>query len=199
MRVSSHPAYFSLPGLIQKIDEPFRSSCMRILTENAVLFSNTPAAIHNHQTWNGGYLDHLQEIMNLAIVLYDSLASLRPLPFSLSDALMVLFLHDIEKPWKYELDSKGALQIKESMRGHAAQEAFWRKMLPEYGVVFTPEQENAMVYVEGENAQYAPGRRTQGPLAAFCHLCDTTSARIWFEYPLAKQDPWIGADRNNPE
>ena len=39
--------------------------------------------------------------MNYACFLYDKMSELRPLPFLLSDALLVLFLHDIEKPVKY--------------------------------------------------------------------------------------------------
>jgi hypothetical protein len=39
--------------------------------------------------------------MNIAIELYKNLGSHRPLPFSLSDVLLILYLHDLEKPWKY--------------------------------------------------------------------------------------------------
>jgi len=34
-----------------------------------------------------------------------------------------------------------------------------------------------------------------GPLAAMAHLCDVTSARIWFDCPAAAHDPWEGAAR----
>ena len=34
-----------------------------------------------------------------------------------------------------------------------------------------------------------------GPLAAFCHLADVTSSRLWFDHPLAQDDPWPGAGR----
>ena len=35
--------------------------------------------------------------MNIAVVLYERLNSIRPLPFSLSDLLLVVYLHDVEK------------------------------------------------------------------------------------------------------
>jgi hypothetical protein len=40
--------------------------------------------------------------MNTAVILYHTFGQLRPMPFSLSDALVVLFVHDLEKPWAYE-------------------------------------------------------------------------------------------------
>ncbi len=43
--------------------------------------------------------------MNLAEIFYEQMNSRRRLSFSLSDALLVLFLHDIEKPWKYSGDA----------------------------------------------------------------------------------------------
>lgn len=32
-------------------------------------------------------------------------------------------------------------------------------------------------------------------LAAFCHKVENWSARGWYDFPLAKNDPWVGADR----
>ena len=77
--------------------------------------------------------------------------------------------------------------------------AFRAAKLAEYGIVLTPEQQNGMQYVEGEFNDYTNRRRVMGPLAAFCHLCDVTSARIWFDCPMAENDPWYGADRHRSE
>ncbi len=52
-----------------------------------------------------------------------------------------------------------------------------------------------MHYVEGELDDYSPKQRMQWPLAAFCHMCDNNSARLWPEYPLVRDDPWIDAQR----
>src|SRR5262249_9207094 len=72
------------------------------LAEHNDLFWSARGSSHNHQAWAGGYAHHVREVMNVAVVLYDALGQLRPLPFSLSDALVVLFVHDLEKPWAYE-------------------------------------------------------------------------------------------------
>ena len=37
------------------------------------------------------------------------------------------------------------------------------------------------------------------PLAALAHLCDVTSARMWFDHPALTDDPWEGAKRANQD
>lgn len=187
------PTYYSLKNLIGMIDEPNRSVCLKILEENRTLFQTVQGSSHNHQEWEGGYLDHVQDVMNIGAVLYNQLNPLRPLPFSISDVLLVLFLHDIEKPWKYEI-TDGTLRIKPELADKGNQREFRKRKLKEYGITLTPDQENGMKYVEGEYKDYSPGQRAMNPLAALCHLADVTSARIWFDYP-STNDPWKGATR----
>lgn len=55
----------------------------------------------NHQAYRGGYLDHLDELFALAAVTHRAWSHMRRLPFTLEEALLVLFLHDIEKVWRH--------------------------------------------------------------------------------------------------
>ncbi|MEK6891083.1 MAG: hypothetical protein AABX03_03005, partial [Nanoarchaeota archaeon] len=59
-------------------------------------------------------------------------------------------------------------------------------LINKYGFELTSEQENALKYVEGEGEDYDPHKRAQLPLAAFVHICDVISARIWHDYPKEK-------------
>lgn len=188
------PKYYAVEDMLEMIEESNRAICERIMSDNLKLFITAPGASHNHQIWRGGYIDHVKECMNLAIVLYDVFSSLRPLHFSLPDALLVLFLHDLEKPWKYSLSKEGELVDKEMTKEDRAE--FRNKKLEEYGIRLTAEQENAMKYVEGEWKDYSNKYRVQGELAAFCHVCDVISARIWHNYPVSKLDPWMPALRD---
>jgi hypothetical protein len=52
------------------------------------------------------------------------------------------------------------------------------------------EVHNAIFYAEGEKDSYSPSERKMGPLAAFVHLCDITSARLWFDRPRETGDTW---------
>ncbi|MDO8495127.1 MAG: hypothetical protein Q7S32_01180 [bacterium] len=187
--------YYTVDELVEMINEPNRSACQKILGNFRNLFQNTVGSVHNHQSWPGGYWDHVQEIMNLAFVNFVTLNNLRPMPFSLSDALLVTFLHDIEKPWKYEQGPDGRLRHREKFQSKQDAHVYREKFMRLSSIVLTPEQANALQYVEGEFDDYSNRKRVMGPLAAFCHVCDVTSARIFFDYPLEKNDPWAGAKR----
>ncbi len=189
---------FYLPEMLHLIDEPNGSVCRMILEENETLFKTVQGSAHNHQNWSGGYWDHVREVMNLAVVLYHATDLLRKLPFSLSDVLLILFLHDLEKPWKYEAGPDGELRIRKNLDTPDKEHEFKSDRLHRYGVVLTPEHENAMHYIHGELDDYSIRRRVMGPLAAFCHTCDIFSARIWFDYPKEGfQDSWQPARRVN--
>jgi hypothetical protein len=181
--------------MLAMIDEPNQTACHRILSDNRRLFQTVQGSTNNHQNWPGGYLDHVQEIMNIAAVLYHQLNSLRSLPFSLSDLLLVVYLHDIEKPWKYELREDGQLHHKTTMQNKEDHHCFRMAKLAEYGIVFTSEHENGMRYAEGESNDYTNQRRVMGPLACVAHMADVCSARLWFAHPNKENDPWLGAKR----
>lgn len=190
-----NPTYHTIEEMIVMINEPNRTACFSILTDNRQLFQTVQGSTNNHQNWPGGYFDHVQEVMNLAIVLYDRLNSLRPLPFSLSDLLLIVYLHDIEKPWKYEFRDDGQLCHKPSMQTKTDHHNFRTAKLKEYGIALTPDQENGMKYVEGEFNDYSNRYRAMNPLACATHMCDVASARIWFDYPKSENDSWAGAKR----
>ena len=191
----TQPAYRSVDDLIALIDEPNRSACRCILADHRELFATVQGSTNNHQAWPGGYLDHVGEVMNIGAMLYAQLSAIRPLPFSLSDLLLVVYLHDIEKPWKYELGPDGKLHHKAAMKDKAEHQRFRMQKLGEYGVALTEEHENGLRYAEGELSDYTNQRRVMGPLAALAHMCDVASARLWFDHPAASGDPWTGAAR----
>ena len=78
-----------------------REGCKRMWNYFIEKCNTAKGSSHNHQYWEGGYFDHIKEIMDYAEILYNSMSKYRTLPFTLSDAILILFLHDIEKPIKY--------------------------------------------------------------------------------------------------
>lgn len=188
-------AYRTVEQLLDLLDEPNRSACLRLYRDNRVLFQQVPGSAHNHQAWEGGYHDHVQEVMNIAVFVYDGLRRFRWVPFSLSDLLLVLFLHDLEKPWKYERRGDGRLRFRRGMEHKEDHRRFREAKLVEYGIVLNAMQKNGLEFVEGEIHDYSTYERRMSPLAAAAHMCDVCSARVWFDHPLADGDPWIGASR----
>lgn len=191
--------YFYLPEMIDLIDEPNRFPCQRILKENEEIFKTDPGSSHNHQNWTGGYWDHLREIMNIAVLLHQKMNPLRTLPFSLSDVLLVLFLHDIENHWKYEVDYDGKLGHKKDMDTPETEHWFKNKKLYEFGIVLTAEHKNAMIFAHGELNDYSCGKGISELLTAFCHICDVCTM-IWFDHPWEGfEDGWWPAQRVSPK
>jgi hypothetical protein len=169
-------------ALLERLPEDQRKACLNFLSKNGERMLRAPGSTHNHQAWKGGYLDHVAEVMKLAIAFYDAFVVLgRPLPFTPADALVVLFLHDAEKPWRI-IEHEGGYA-----HGFPKDQAdvFRERLLQEYGIwgTLTAAQRDALLYVEGEKDRYTPDQRNMSELAAFCHLCDVTSARIFHDYP----------------
>lgn len=187
--------YRSIEELLLLIDEPNRSACVQLYRENRELFMRVQGSTNNHQAWPGGYHDHVQEVMNLACMIYEMLSLCRELPFSLSDLLLSVFFHDVEKPWKYRIGEDGQLYHRQGMETKQDHQEFRMRKLAEYGIELTPEQENAIGFAEGEVHDCSSRERRMSPLAAAAHMCDVASARIWFDHPMAEHDPWIGASR----
>lgn len=181
----------ALEQLLGLIPEPNGTACRRLLDEYRTRIDTAPGSGANHQAWPGGYRDHLEEAMNLAIILHERLGALRPLGFPVSDALLVLFLHDLEKPWRH---GPGG----EVLAAKAAKAAFRLRLIEGHGITLSTEQRDALAHVEGEGDDYSPRRRAMSPLAGLCHMCDVASARLWPEHPLLSGDPWPGAARSLP-
>lgn len=188
--------YRKIEDLIDVISEPNRSICIKILEDNRKLFETARGSTHNHQTWDGGYIDHITDGMNLIPYLFQMLYGTgRPLPFSMSDALLIFFIHDLEKPWRILVDNEGRASNQKGITTKEEFAEFRNKKLQEYGLVLTDAQANAFKYIEGEYKDYSSERRVSNELAAFCHMVDTWCARGWYDYPKAENDEWIGAHR----
>jgi hypothetical protein len=145
----------------------------------------------NHQAWEGGYHGHVEDAMNYAILFYRADASTgRPMPFELHEALLAIFLHDLEKPWRFELVD-GTWRDTGRMRTKAERAEFRWKKIAEYGIVLTPRLVNAVTYAEGEGGDYRGDRRVMNELAGFVHMMDVMSARVRHDYPN-HDDGWTG-------
>ncbi len=129
----SYPNYRTIEELLALIAEPNRTPCLKILADHRALFQLVWGSTNNHQAWDGGYFDHVHEITNITVLLYGPMSKARPLPFSLSDALLITYLHDIEKPWKYERLADGILHHRDSMASKADHQRFREQKLEEYG------------------------------------------------------------------
>ena len=138
-----------------------------------------PGSRGAHHAWPGGYQEHIRQTMMIAEInfrLIQQAGLLETLPeeerFSLSDALTVMFLHDIEKPFIYESGSEGGIDTVRRM-SKPERKQFREKIIEDYGFEITPTMANALRFVEGvRDNDYVPGQRADKPLAALCHAAD---------------------------
>lgn len=175
------PPYLLIDKLIDMIDEPNRSQCVRLFTDNKELFKKAKWSNVKHQAREWGYINHLEEVMNVAVIMYQDLHRCRKLPFSLSDALLILFIHDLEKPRKYAWSQND----QEELTQYADAKDFIKMKMNTYAFQLSEEHRNAFTYIHGEWKDYNPNQNIQWPLGAFAHCCDTISARIWFNHPIS--------------
>jgi 23S rRNA maturation-related 3'-5' exoribonuclease YhaM len=194
------PAYHSLEEMLDQLSGKNGEACRKLYQDYKTLFKSAPGSSHNHQAWPGGYADHITDAMNIVATLYDTLSLARALPFPKTDAMMVIYLHDLEKPFKFSFDKDGNLVDNPAIPDKAARAAKREEVMAEYGIVLNAEQANAMHYVEGiRDHEYTNERRLMGELACLCHCADVLSARMWYNHPLpAGQDEWQGSARANP-
>ncbi len=202
---STVPRY-TLTELLKMIDEPNRSICERFIADNRERFMAAAGSTRIHQAWQGGLLDHVVEVMNFAVLYYRTLEPLRRftlLPpeqqFTLSDALVVMFWHDVEKVWRSRLDANnqiifepdGRVAVMPGLEKKADRIAFAAKIIDDYGVEFTAAMVNAWKYVEGiRDTEYTPDDPLIWPLGVICHMSDFTSAREFRLHPLESGEPW---------
>ena len=165
----------AMEDIIGSLHPDFQLCCLKLYYDNKDLFDCCPGSTHNHQAWPGGYIDHMSEISLIAKTTYSSLLQIRAVPFSLHDALLALFFHDLEKPWKHD----GIIKFS----NEEGKISFVLTKLKEYNIELNDDCCNAIKYSHGEGKDYRSDKRIQTPLAAFVHCCDVISARIWFDQP----------------
>ena len=158
---------------LEGLTDSRREGVLRFYDDHKELIHSSRGSKSKHQAWEGGYADHLAEIFRIADLNYQSYSALRPLPFTFDSAIIVLKFHDAEKIWAYTV----------GLPADFNKDTFYDRTLKEkYNIVFSEEERNALHYVHGESDKdYDPHVRKAGRLAAFCHVADHLSARLWFD------------------
>jgi hypothetical protein len=169
--------YLNLTAALEVLPE----GCSQFMKDHWDAVSTAPGSGSNHQFWFGGYLGHLDELFGISALMYRAFSSLRPLPFKLTDAFLVLFLHDVEKAFK-RLPEGVERNFAYETAAHS-QKQIQQMVIDDYQLIVTEEMKNALEYVHGEGDDYRKDSRVAGPLAAFVHNCDYFSARVWHDEP----------------
>lgn len=171
------------------IKAPHHKGCQAILKDHKETFKRSPGSRKKHHAWPGGYWEHIEQVMNWGSDLYHrfSATGMAALPkeerFTLSDVLVVLFVHDLEKPWRYVPDAPCPITAP-LLKTKQQRAEFRLAMLEHYKVKLKPHQLHALQFVEGlRDNEYDPTRRVMSPLATLCHTADMLSAGTMYAPP----------------
>lgn len=177
----------SFIDFINDMQDPRKDILLKIYHDYKELFHYAKGSNGGHQSWHGGYADHIAECFRINEAYYAALSAIRDPGFSKNSALIVLFFHDIEKLFKYG-PSNNADTSKWTKAFNASSKSWdgikvdiLDELKAKYNFSFTAEELNALKYTHGEGKDYTPGKRIASPLAAHVHHCDNTSARIWYD------------------
>lgn len=169
--------------LIRQLDGRNRAQAEQFWADLKTYLPEAVGSTKSHHAWPYGYRDHVTESMNIAHMVYERLNRERELPFKLSSALLVMFLHDCEKPFRHATEEQLGKFAWIKERPKKSDKVFQAKLISHYGFEISDDEKNALKYVEGEKDDYVEGQRVMEPLAALCHVSDVISARIWFDQP----------------
>lgn len=163
----------SIGEYLNLIDGSNGVACREMFEQYRNIFTKAPGSKVKHQAWEGGYVQHLCQCMAVAEFLYEPIKKVGGLDFDLSDAILVLFLHDLEKPFKYVEDRV--------FNSDSEKSDFIKTMTSDFNIILNEKHLNALKYIHGEGDDYSPTVNIQWPLSAFVHVCDVISARIWHD------------------
>lgn len=156
------------------VKEPNKSKILDLYTEHASKFVKSPGSLSTHQVWEGGYIDHVVDMFDIAEILWNAKMNHQiDLPFDFGDLVLVVALHDIEKPFKYCNDEFFTTKTMKEILSF---------LMSDYKFELTPMHLNALKYAHGENEDYKRGERVMNELAAYLHACDVISARAHYNH-----------------
>ncbi len=165
-----------LLNLIDTLEDKNQSQLKKLYQDIIEEMPNAKWSSNNKHQWREwGYYDHIADVLKFWKILYEDLNRYRTLPFSFDDVIVVILIHDIEKPYKYIGDKEKYKDLL-MLNDHSIRDT----ILEKYNIQLSTTQQNGADYIHGEWHEYSKTERIMWPLAAFCHSIDTISARIYF-------------------
>lgn len=169
----------------------------QLFADFETLFRYAPGSRGAHHFWYGGWMDHLQQMLDKYTADYAWLVDqgwLGYLPleeqFDYGEGVEVILMHDLEKPFKYAeyvqhaINTEVPPELLQSLENKHTRKTFREDLMDSYGITLSPAQHNALHFVEGvRDDEYIPGQRVDKPLASLCHSADDMSGRIGYNAP----------------
>ncbi len=151
--------------------------------QNKIL--NLPASTKFHHNWKGGLYDHVIEVIDFALKLYDAIvknndngggeSNRKYYDFNRDDIIFLAFVHDLDKLDKYiknPLSNNSQPFIYNKKRISVNDTAMVVQILAEFDVKFSNKHLNALTFSHGG---WSVDRGIMEPLATIIHCADILS------------------------
>lgn len=144
------------------------------------LITHLPNAVgsiyEKHQRREWWYYDHIAEMLLLWERLYLEMNQFKKLQFNFESVIKIVLLHDIEKPFNYTNDWKEIMK-----KWKLNNQSIFAYITHKYYIKLNDDELNWIRYIHWEGNDYSEKERIMKPLAAFCHILDVASARIYYD------------------
>lgn len=146
-----------------------------------------PAAIKHHHWWKKGWLDHTAQVLKISIDIYNNMSEYEPITdFTIDDVILVAFVHDLDKLWRYtELEKPKEGQLFE-YRNDITPYTESSKVVAEcfrHGIELTDQHIEAIDHHHGGysvdiSSVYSKSSKTT-KLSTLIHCADMLSTFMW--------------------
>ena len=107
MRSKKYTNGGKLLSLLEKIeDQKLKKQVLDLYKKFEDLINYWPASSTAHHNWEQGWSDHTAQVVDFGIKLYNKVIPKARANFNLDDVILVCFVHDLDKLWRYK-DSEG--------------------------------------------------------------------------------------------
>lgn len=182
-----------LMEMIESIDEPFKGLLSKFFDDNSFIekFKKAPAAMHRHQNYVGGLLEHSLNVAKIC----DKICEVHELDRNL--LLTGAILHDIGKIKELKVTTSIDVSIEGMLKGHiiAGLEMLKEKM---DGMNLTENLKFKLSHLllsHHGKREYGSPKTPQFPEALALYYADELDAKIDYSLRLKREakteDPWI--------
>lgn len=171
---------------LEKIKWDNSKACLNLHKHFLDNYSDAKWSSFNHQAWTWWYMQHIKDILNLSEIIHDTTKDYHKNKFNIEDAYLVLFLHDIEKPVFYTKNKTNeVLDLLDWKTEKNKEEYVWKVrdyFLEKFNIILNDDIKHALKYIHWEWDDFSQKKRISSPLGSHCHIADTFSARISYDY-----------------
>jgi hypothetical protein len=181
-----------LINLLNQISDPGLRE--KLLTMHRALQKDIcfyPAAIYHHHAWEGGYGDHVAQVMAMGLKLYDLMPPEAQAQFSRDDVLLVAYVHDLDKLLRYQktesdwkLKQGKVWEIRNGLPGYDEAPKVIA-MCAQHGILLEDKHLEAICHHHGGfSLSTMAGQQTEMTVfSTLIHSADMFSAHVWGARP----------------